>query len=344
MAQGVDQETIKKGLKLSLIVSLITLLVLFYLTINEETISKLSNVNPWYLILAIIINLLMWTIGGLKIKVIANALGEYISLKSAVQTFLVGSFISNVTPFASGGGPFQVLLLNKRGISLGKSSTIIIVQFIMRLLFFSVLSPIFLLLFPNLIDSGLIPKGLFDLLIIISLLISAIIIYFIWKPEKIKILADKLKNLKLLQFLTKDKRSEELIDRLYQEMDEFHQSLWQLARYNRSSLWWAGLFTVVFWTLFFLIIPVVLLGLDAEPFFFRSFIVQTIFYLILPYLPTPGGSGVAEFGFAALFSSFVPSAILGLVAVVWRFLTFYLVIICGGLILFKMVAKSIVKL
>jgi hypothetical protein len=340
---SIDQRKIKKGLKYSLLVSVIALGLLFSLTINEDTLMKIKRVNSVYLLLAIVINFLMWVVGGLRIKLISNALGEKISLKFAIKNFLVGAFISNITPFASGGGPIQVLLLHRKGLSLGKSSTVIIVQFVMRLLFFSILSPLFFFLFSDLIDPGMIPEEIFDLLIIFSLSISAIIIYFIWKPDKVKVLTERLRNLKFLQGLMKSKKANQLIDRLYQEMEDFHESLWQLTKYKKSSLLLAAFFTIIFWVLFFIIAPVILLGLGVKPYFFRSFIVQTIFYLIIPYMPTPGASGAAEFGFATLFSSFVPSSLVGLLAIVWRFLTFYLVIIFGGVILFRMIAKSVLK-
>ncbi|TDX49192.1 lysylphosphatidylglycerol synthase transmembrane domain-containing protein [Orenia marismortui] len=344
MNEGIDKATIKKGLKLSLIVSILALVLLFAFTINEDTINKIKKLNHFYLLLAIVVNILMWVVGGLRIKLIANALEEEISLKFAVQTFLVGAFVSNVTPFASGGGPFQVLLLHRKGISLGKSSTVIIVQFVLRLLFFSFLSPLFFFLFSDLINPGIIPSSIFNSLIIISLVISAIIVYFIWQPDKIKVIAKSLKKLNFLKVLMKSERANSLLDKLYKEMEEFHDSLWELTKYKKTSLIWAAFFTVVFWVLFFIIAPIILLGLGAKPFFVQAFVTQTIFYLILPYIPTPGGSGVAEFGFATLFSSFVPAGLIGLLAILWRFLTFYLVIIIGGIILFKMIAKSLVRL
>ncbi|PRX20123.1 hypothetical protein BX659_1362 [Orenia metallireducens] len=343
MNEGFNKSKVKTGLKFSLGVSILASILLIILTMDENTIDKLMAVNIYYLVLAVIICFLMWFVGGLRTKLIANALEEKLSLKAGFDIFLVGAFVSNVTPFASGGGPVQVLLLHRKGISLGKSSTIIIIQFVLRLLFFGILAPILFLRFKSLIKPGIISIEILNLAILLVLLISVIIIYFIWQPDNIKYLTKKMTKIRVLNSLLKNDKTKGLVDKFYQEMEEFHNSLWQLTKYKRSSLIWAGLCTIIFWGLFFTIAPVILLGLGAKPFFLRSFVMQTIFYLILPYIPTPGGSGVAELGFASFFASFVPKSLLGLLAIVWRSLTFYLPIILGGLILLRILGLKGLK-
>ncbi|GAB6100681.1 flippase-like domain-containing protein [Halanaerocella petrolearia] len=343
MEGKINKGTIKRGLELSLIVSILALGGLFLFTINDDTFAKLMSVNTFYLALAILISFSMWTVGGLRIKLVADAAGENLTIKKAVRIFLIGAFVSNVTPFASGGGPAQVFLLHKDGLSLGKATTIIVVQFVLRLVFFGLAAPILFFWFGDLIDPGLIPPQLFNIAILVALGISLLMIYFIWQPKKIKKLVTKLRELSFLQPLMKYEKTKKLIDRFYHEVEEFHDSLWQLTKYKQSSLIWAGICTILYWGLFFAIAPVILLGLGVKPFFLRSFIMQTIFYLILPYIPTPGASGVAELGFASLFSSFVPAGLIGLLSLVWRFLTFYLVLILGGVALLRILTKSAVS-
>jgi len=60
---------------------------------------------------------------------------------------------------------------------------------------------------------------------------------------------------------------------------------------------------------------------------------QVIFYFILPFMPTPGGSGTAEVGFASLFSLFVPLHLLGIFVGAWRFIAFYFNLCIGAIVL-----------
>jgi hypothetical protein len=63
-----------------------------------------------------------------------------------------------------------------------------------------------------------------------------------------------------------------------------------------------------------------------------AFTWQVMIVLIMAYVPVPGGSGVAEFGLATLFAPFVPSHILGVFIVAWRFFTYYIPLTLGGLL------------
>ena len=338
-----SQATLKKGLELTLFVSLLTLGGMFLFTIDKEVWNKVLHVRSSYLVLAMLISFSMWIVGGVRIKLVARGLNKQLGVKDAVAIFLSGAFVSNVTPFASGGGPIQILLLYREGFSLGKATTVIITQFIIRLLFFGIVAPVLFFLYNDLINPQLIPNNIFDLLITLAFTMSLLIIYFAWQPEKIKVLAEKLKQIQILELVLDQEQVNEYAAKFYQEMDEFHTSIVKLTADNQSSLIWTGVFTIIYWLLFFSIAPVILLGLGVEPSFWQAFVVQTVFYLILPYIPTPGGSGLAEIGFAALFSSFVPGGVVGLLVLVWRFMTFYVVLIIGGVILLKILANSAIE-
>ena len=92
-------------------------------------------------------------------------------------------------------------------------------------------------------------------------------------------------------------------------------------------------YTMIFWGTFFTIAPIVLWGIGITFNLAHVLLLQVIFYFILPYMPTPGGSGAAEVGFASLFSFFVPHFLLGLFVTAWRFIFFYLNLIIGFVIL-----------
>jgi len=340
MDNRLNRAILKKGLELTLFVSLLTLGGMFLFTLDKEVWDKVLHVKSSYLVLAMLISFLMWVVGGVRIKLVAGGVNEQLGLKEAVSIFLSGAFVSNVTPFASGGGPLQILLLYREGFSLGKATTVIITQFIIRLLFFGVAAPVLFFLYNDLINPQLIPNNIFNLLIILAFVISLLIIYLAWQPEKIKVVADKLKQVPILVSVLGRERVNNYTAQFYQEMDEFHTGIIKLTADNQSSLIWTSVFTVIYWLLFFSIAPVILLGLGVKPSFGQAFVVQTVFYLILPYIPTPGASGLAEIGFAALFSSFVPGGVVGLLVLVWRFMTFYVVLIIGGLVLLKKIAHS----
>jgi uncharacterized protein (TIRG00374 family) len=53
------------------------------------------------------------------------------------------------------------------------------------------------------------------------------------------------------------------------------------------------------------------------------------------FFPTPGAEGIVEGGFAAMFYSSVPKYLIGMFAILWRFVTYHLVVIIGGFLTLK---------
>ena len=71
-----------------------------------------------------------------------------------------------------------------------------------------------------------------------------------------------------------------------------------------------------------------------------TFMVQGVLNFMLYYIPTPGGSGISEGVGYTLFAPLVPSHILGVFLVIWKFLTNYVWTIVGGLIIVKSIGMK----
>ncbi|AZR72968.1 hypothetical protein BBF96_05905 [Anoxybacter fermentans] len=336
----IKRKNIIKGLKLTLTISIIVSVILLVRTVDLEQLKQMSQIKPRYLFYSIILMLLMWVVQGFRMQILAIALDEKLSLKEGIKNSLVGAFVANVTPFASGGGPVQIIFLHQLGISLGKASSIIIVQWLLRHLFFGILGSIFFFFYRYLIDPGKLSEKVFEVAVGSSILITVFLLFFVWKPQVIPLIAKLVVRFPLIKELFKKesyrRRFEEIIDQAYHEIEIFHECLWTLASRKKMELFLAIIFTGLFWVFFFMIAPVIIMGLGGKPYFIRAFIMQTFMYLILPYIPTPGASGAAELGFAVFFAPFVPLHLLGILMISWRFLTFYIVILAGGLITLRM--------
>jgi len=333
---AIDKNAIIKGLKLTLIIGLVISSFIIIFTIDKDSLTRVIKIFDFkYISLLFLLIVLIWIIAGARLKLLVNTVGGYITLIDAIIIFLSGSFVSNVTPFASGGGPFQIIFLHKKGINVGKSSTVIVTQFVLRLFFFGILTPIFFVFFHQSISPGALPSYLFYFAFGIGVLFSLFIIIFTLVPEITNKLIKKVFEIKKINyFLKNSQRAKRFLVKGRRELREFQKSLDLLKRYKLRLLA-AGLLTIVYWSLLFMVIPVILSGLDLNPEFLKAYIMQTIFYLVLPYMPSPGGSGIAEIGFATIFVSFIPGNFIGLVTFTWRLFTFYLVLLIGGILAFK---------
>ena len=78
------------------------------------------------------------------------------------------------------------------------------------------------------------------------------------------------------------------------------------------------------------IVPCLLLGLGVYDADWYAVMGRMIFLnMLLYFMPTPGGSGVAEGGFVLLFAETVPAGTVGIVAVCWRLIAEYIPFLIG---------------
>ena len=339
--KNIDKKNILRGLRFAVIVSLVISAAIILFTMDKNTLTRLiEKIDLKFLLYLLLVMCCNWFFAGLRLKILVNTIGDKISILDSIIVYLGGSFVSFVTPFASGGGPFQVYFLHKKGVNIGRSSTVIVIQFVLRLFFFGTLTPIFFIFFNWAISPGAIPNYIFYTAFGFGILISIAIILFTLVPEIMnKIIRVILEIDKLKKFIKNNGKAKRYLVKARRELREFRESLKILVN-NKRRLFLAALCTVAYWSLMFLVMPLVLKGLGIEPNFLRAFIMQTIIYLILPYLPTPGASGFAEVGFASLFVAFIPKNMIGLVTFGWRLYTFYLILLVGGFIALREINHS----
>jgi uncharacterized protein (TIRG00374 family) len=74
------------------------------------------------------------------------------------------------------------------------------------------------------------------------------------------------------------------------------------------------------------------------------FIKQFVVWMFLRVSPTPGGSGVAEWAFGELLADFSTQfVLLGAMAVLWRFISYYPYLIIGSIILPRWLKRKSIK-
>jgi hypothetical protein len=114
-----------------------------------------------------------------------------------------------------------------------------------------------------------------------------------------------------------------------------------MARFTgtaRSGLMTGGIVTLLFWITEFLVASVIMMGLGLGPAIIESFFFQILIAIINMIPLTPGSSGVVELSTSSLYALLIPSGMIGIFVLLWRFVTFYLNIVLGafaGVVIFK---------
>ena len=125
----------KKGLKKSLniiVLIIITALVLYFsLKDNfKTTINQICSMNIWWLIVAFIFVILYWLFRSYAMFSIVKEENKRFKFLQSFQLMLRTQFFNAVTPFATGGQPFQVYYLNQCDISVASSTGLVVENFI----------------------------------------------------------------------------------------------------------------------------------------------------------------------------------------------------------------------
>lgn len=332
--------TIKKGIKIFLVITVITLLVLLIMTVSEDTMNSLRKMQPVYFIYAFIVLAIYYYLDAVRIKVISKALGHNVPIKTGLDIIISGIFLAAVTPFQTGGLPVQLYVLKQRGIAYGEGSLILFMRGVTAVFFYFIALPLIFGLYANVFSSSIV-QNLIRYLLIAYGLALLFFIFAIFAPDKIiKLLYRFDRFLKGIKLLKSDKIIK-VINWFESEIELFLKGLKLFFTKRKLYIFLSLVLTFISFIFFFSIALIILMGLGVpvtNP--IEVVNLQFLHAFLVMFMPTPGASGISETLFATLFSSVCSRELLGIYAILWRFFTFYLGAAIGGFLTLKIINRS----
>jgi len=314
--------------KNTMLLIIITIIVLYFVLKDDLSgiMDTLSHMDIKYVLLAFVFYLLSVIIKGyVNYKIINNP--KKISKKEAISQNIISQFFNGITPFQTGGEPMAVYMLTEEGISVSKATNYMVQSFIFYQValvlcgLFAVLYNYIFHLFPKVqVLQHLVLLGfIINVIVVILLLLS----YSHKATKKLSSISYKLcKKLKI-----KIKKED-----LEQKFEDYHNGFQELK--ERRRLFVAGIVLNMASLLCLYIVPYfVVCGMSKQ---IDLTIVETLVssayvYLIGAFVPIPGASGGIEYGFTQFFGNFMEGSIISAMLIVWRFITYYLGVIMGGI-------------
>lgn len=329
------QKWFRGGFSLVLILTLCSSLAILLNSFPRNASHLLKSLNYPALALAFLALILSWMVEALRIWLIASGLGEKITFLKVLNINLATSFIGNITPFYSGGIPTQIFLLTQNGIQAGRSSAIVTIRLIVSTLLFTLFAPFLLFAYHKTFSAGIM-KMVIMIAIPLSAIVSLLLIAFIAKPRLAQVLVNLILNkIHLTRF---SKKIEPFVQKFLHEVEIFHHSIKEFRKAFHFYL--VILSTIGYWFCFFAVAPLLMqaFGLNMPGIFVKSILLQFILFFVMAYLPIPGGSGVMELGLFSVLS-FVPIQLRALLIIMWRFLSYHLSTLVGGIILLRLINR-----
>ena len=263
--------------------------------------------------------------------------------RQSFRVVMLWEFASSLSPSVVGGSSIAMFIINREGISMGKSTAIVMITAILDEIFYITMVPLVLLfigsqaLFPIELEKEFfgITLGTREIFwvgyvfIVVLVLVLGIAIFF--KPRLFKYILLKLFSWKILR---KWRRK---------SLDTGNEIMEASKEYKKKSFkFWLSVFgsTYFSWMARFLVVNFMIMafvsGADQILIFGR----QIVMWVILLISPTPGGAGVAELAFSGFLGDLIPFGYVGILALLWRLISYYPYLFIGAIILPGWISKT----
>lgn len=299
----------------------------------------------WFLI-AVLCIVAYLLVEAVIVKVLVGNRVPGFTFKNALRVPLVEQLGNGITPFASGGQPFQLVAMIQAGVEPGYATAILLMKFVVYQFVIVVNFFIALLIGSHFLASKIhVLKYLmiFGFLIHFAVIVGLILIMY-WYGFTKKITHIVLRSFKVIGFGGVEKRLERY-HRVNKWVDlrlkNFHEESIRMTQNWRLLI--KGIILTSIQLMFYYSIPyfiLLALGYDNVNYVLITSL-HVLIVMVISIFPIPGGSGGAEVSFQSLFSSFIgePTALL-LAMVIWRFLTYYFGMF-AGIIAFNIQADKV---
>lgn len=337
-------KTLKLSIIISLCLSIAIILVILYFTFDAETFAHLSgqNIRYEFFFAAVLVNFIFWILWGARLRALANAVESdvKISLWESTKIVMANLFLANITPSMAGGEPVRIYLLNKDGLSVGCATAVVLGERLLDAIFLMICFPFAFFVFRTKINTGALSIGL-TIALAVFVVVVGLFIYALKNPEKIKSFVLFL-NKKLGRFSRKNQIESKIVERINEEVDNFHESMVCFLSHKKMDFIKACFFTASFWILGWMVPVLILMGLGLQPHLIESCAAQILLIIIVMMPTTPGSAGVTEGGAAALYSVFISPHLIGIFILLFRLITYHMGLIVGVIFqyrIFKSVAS-----
>ena len=314
----------------------ITGLVLYFALKDdyEMIIYEIFNINVFWLIAAFLLVISYWLFRAITVRKLAITFNSNYTFSKAMRLVVETNFFHAVTPFSSGGQPYEVYSFKKENIKITDATNISIQNFIVYQVALVLLGMIAFVInyFCHLFSSS----AVLEKLVALGFFINTFVIVILFVVTFGKKINKKLINgvIHLLYKLKFIKNEDIILKKSDSYLSEFHMGAKLLLKDKIKFIKLIGFQFISLCCLY--LVPLCLLyGTGNFTAFTPVEAIVTSAYVMLigSFVPIPGGTGGLEYGFVAFYGNFITGGSLKAIMLLWRFITYYFGMIVGAVVL-----------
>ncbi len=324
-----------KKYKSNIIILICVSILIMYLVMKDDflNISKaIKNANIGFLFIAMVLMLIYVIFQSLSMHLYLKQIKEDYKFKDTFIIMCSALFFNAITPFSSGGQPFQMYLLKKQGIKVTDSGNALLQNF-----FTYQLSLIIMGTFSVIINSifHIIPStSLLKNVVLVGYIINIFVLLILFLLGRAKNFNTKVFN-KIFDFIFRFKfiRNKDLLrEKISTKIDEFYNSS-MYFRKNKKLLLESILYNTLGLIIFYMIPLFIFYSMNNFNILnlLESIVCTSYVYFIGSFVPIPGGTGGLEYAFMEFFRGFSSKITISACMILWRLITYYLPMVLGAL-------------
>jgi uncharacterized protein (TIRG00374 family) len=285
----------------------------------------------------------------IRIRQLSN---KQLGWRKAFSVIMLWEFTSAITPSAIGGTSVAIFFLNKEGISIGKSTAIVMVTSFLDELYFMIAFPVVLLfigrtdIFSFGADMLAVPwyKNQFLIFALIGyglkFIYTLILTYGLFvNPRGLKFLLLWIFKLPIIRKWRPD--ANESGTDLITASTEFKN--WPLKNWLKAFSATALSWTSRYWVVNIIIFSFFGFGFLSFGDNILVFGKQLVMWIMMLVTPTPGGSGFAEYVFKEFLVEIIPLGTGVTLAFLWRAVSYYPYLFIGMVLVPRWIRKHFIK-
>ena len=336
--KNLEKKISAKKVIIPAIIGVIAVFGMLYYQIKGKNLSfgavNFTFITVIFLFIAVLM-MMMRDVGYMwRFKILSE---DKVSWFQAFRVIMLWEFASAISPSAIGGTGVAVVFVHKEGISIGKSTAIVMATSFLDEMYFLIMFPLMIfavgpeIMFTIGDASGLTFTNQFFYFAVIGYLLKLAYIIFISyglfiNPVIIKKTILAIFSIKPLRRWRNDARRAGLdIISNSEELKQKPFGFWLKA----------GFATFISWTSRYWVVNAIFVAFFAmKNKHILLFAKQLVMWVMMLVSPTPGGSGFSEYIFSEYLKDFMPqvAGIAIITAFIWRLLTYYPYLLAGVII------------
>jgi uncharacterized protein (TIRG00374 family) len=316
-------KNIRRGAIYFMILTVVGLAVLFFITRTPQTLEALRHLDARFISIAIVLSVVDMGLSTWRYHILVRKIKPGVTPWLCLRANLANIFMGAVTPSQTGGGPAQLYIFYRAGISLANGVFVGVVNFTFSLGLLLVAASFSLIVIREHFSQGMIHY----LLQYGFLAFAGLFVFFflaLWRPDLLSRAVNALAKLMARVHQSWGKRILRLRGRVIVELDNYRASCTHFFRNEPWLLLSAFGLTILLYLNKFTLAYFLMRGLGVTGDYLHMIAIQTLILFVLFFAPTPGASGIAELSIAALMSSLMPNYLLPIFTLLHRFFLIYL--------------------